>query len=220
MKITSIIFDWDGTIAKTLHLWLAGYRLELEKLGYSFTDDVIVRDFFYEHDKAVLKYPDINFDNYVKAVHDYVVSHVPTLELYPNTLSSLEKLQVHGVTLTLVSSSPRKLLIEGLKQTGLEKFFNVIVSGDDVMRHKPDPEPFEQVIEIAKLSKAQTIIIGDSHNDIIASKAAGVASALFTPKENQLFYDFEKLKQENPTYCFEDMSHFVDMIVGGEAKEI
>jgi len=44
--IDHIIFDWDGTLAKTLHLWLAGYRIGLESQQHTFPDSIIARDFF------------------------------------------------------------------------------------------------------------------------------------------------------------------------------
>ena len=61
MKIKNIIFDWDGTLGMTLHLWLEGYRNALSKLGYSFTDSHIAKNFFYEHELGQLKYPEISF---------------------------------------------------------------------------------------------------------------------------------------------------------------
>ena len=46
MKYTSVIFDWDGTLGMTLHLWLAAYRNTLQNLGFNYSDEVIVEDFF------------------------------------------------------------------------------------------------------------------------------------------------------------------------------
>src|ERR1035437_8967967 len=178
MKYSSVIFDWDGTLGMTLHLWLDGYRNELEKLGFHYSDKVIVDDFFYEHVKAKVKYPDIDFKTFVPPVYKYVNSH-----------------------------------ISSLKQADILKFFSVIVSGDDVKKHKPDPEPFEQIIEIAKISPKDSIVLGDSHTDILAAKAAGLDSCLFLPFENKIFYDFTKLMESNPTYSVENLKDFADLIL-------
>ena len=213
MKFSSIIFDWDGTLGMTLHLWLDAYRGELLNLGYTFSDEIIIQDFFYEHDRAAIKYPSIDFDSFVKNVHERMVGHVSSMKTYPDALYALEKLQDNDIKLALVSSSPRRLVKEALKYTGLDKFFSLIVAGDDIMKHKPDPEAFNEIIEIAKLNPKDVLILGDSHNDIIAAKAAGISSCLFLPPENKIFYDFSKLKETNPTYCAENLKDFTGIVV-------
>ena len=213
MKYSSVIFDWDGTLGMTLHLWLDGYRNELEKLGFHYSDKVIIDDFFYEHIKAGVKYPDVDFKSFVPPVHEYVKSHISSLKMYANVHEVLERLQKNNINLTLVSSSKRKLLTESLEQANPLKFFSVIVSGDDVTKHKPDPEPFEQIIKIAKISPRNTIVLGDSHTDIMAAKAVGLDSCLFLPQENKIFYDFNKLKESNPTYTVENLKDFADLII-------
>lgn len=216
MKYSSVIFDWDGTIGMTLHLWLEAYKNELKKLGYDLADDVIIADFFYEHEKTVIKYPDIDFDSFIARVRKYMISYVSHMKLYTDAHESLQKLKDKNIILTLVSSSPRKLLEEVLKLNGLEKFFSAISGFDDIMRHKPDPEPFLNIIQIAKLDSKTTIVIGDSPHDITAAKAAKVDSCLFLPLENKIFYDFDKIKQINPTYYVETLKDFTDIILNTE----
>lgn len=214
MKWRSVIFDWDGTLAMTLHHWLLGYRTELEEQGHAFSDDHIVRDFFYEHDRAAEKYPDIQFEPFVRNVRAYVSTHANSLGTYPGARVMLESLRQDGVGLYLVSSSPRQLLKAGLESTGLLEFFPLVVGGDDVMRHKPDPEPFNQVIEGAKLDRTRTLMLGDSHNDIVAAKRAGISSCLFLPEENKLFYDFALLRKEDPDHTVTSLSEFATLARG------
>ena len=215
MKYTSVIFDWDGTLGMTLHLWLAAYRNTLQNLGFNYSDEVIVEDFFYEHNKTILKYPEIDWPVFLKQVVDYMASHASTLPMYEGVHDTLEKLQKNNITLTLVSSSPRKLLKEELKQHNLDNFFRAIVAGDDIMRHKPNPEAFLNIIEIAKLNPKTALVLGDSHTDIVAAKAAGLDSCLFLPIENKIFYDFDKLKESNPTYCVETLKDFTNLVIYG-----
>src|SRR3989338_865927 len=111
MKYSSVIFDWDGTLAMTLHLWLDGFRSELKKLGFQYSDKVIVEDFFYEHGKAGVKYPDIDFKALVPPVHQYVKSHISALKIYAGTREALESLRGNNINLTLVSSSEKTLLM-------------------------------------------------------------------------------------------------------------
>lgn len=213
MKYSSVIFDWDGVLGMTLHLWFEGYRSELKNLDFNLSDEVIIRDFFYEHDKTAVKYPDIDWNIFINKVREYVFKHASSLKTYLGARDTLEKLQSNNITLTLVSSSTRKLVEEELKQTGLEKFFSVVIANEDVTRHKPYPDPFLSIINTAKLNPNTTIILGDSPHDITAARAVGIDSCLFLPPENIIFYDFEKLKKSNPTHIVENLKDFADLVI-------
>ena len=213
MKYSSVIFDWDGTLGMTLHLWLKAYRATLSDLGFNYSDKVIIDDFFYEHIKTNLKYPEIDFPVFMKNVHNYMINNVSSLVLYEGVNEVLEKLKDNNITLALVSSSPKKLLMEELEQHRLSKFFSVIITSDDYKNHKPDPEPFLKVIEVAKINPKTTLVLGDATNDIMTAKATGIDFCFFLPKENKIFYDFNKLKESNPTYFVESLNDFIDIVL-------
>jgi len=197
----------------TLHLWLEGYRSELQKLGYDYSDEIIINDFFYEHDKTQIKYPDIDFDPFIQKVENYIIEHISKIKLYEGVHETLSKLEDNNITLALVSSSPRKLLKEVLEFNNLDKFFKIYLGFDDVANHKPDPEPFLKIIEIIKLDPKTTLVIGDSNNDIVAAKAARLDSCLFLPEENIKFYNFDKFKKEDPTFRVSDLKDFTNLLI-------
>lgn len=61
MALNTIIFDWDGTLGMTLHLWLAGYQHGLQQQGHTLDEATIARDLFYHHDSAADKVPEVDF---------------------------------------------------------------------------------------------------------------------------------------------------------------
>src|SRR3989338_2656319 len=142
MKYSSVIFDWDGTLGMTLHLWFEGYKSELKKLGREYSDQVIIDDFFYEHKKTMLKYPDMDFDAFIENVRKYMISHVSHMKLYEGVHETLEKLQENNIKLALVSSSPRKLLEEVLELTDLSKFFSAVEFHNQAGILSPEVENF------------------------------------------------------------------------------
>ena len=58
----------------------------------------------------------------------------------------------------------------------LEHYFGTVVTGDDTVRHKPDPEPLQLALERLAADPAGAVYVGDSPFDIRAAKAAGIAS--------------------------------------------
>ena len=124
------------------------------------------------------------------------------------------KLLMHTLFSTrLFSSTPRKLLEEELEHTGLAKFFSISVAGDEIIKHKPDPEGFNKILEIGKFNPENVLVLGDAQNDILGAKASGISSCLFLPIENKIFYDFNKLKETNPIYCVETLNDFADTVI-------
>jgi pyrophosphatase PpaX len=200
-----IIFDWDGTLAKTLHLWLIGYREGLQKQQHTFPDTIVARDFFYEHDRAIIKYPNIDFEELVSYARSYIHNHVNQLELYEGAKEVLESLNEHN--LALVSSSPRHLLEAGIEANGLFKYFEFVIAGDDVTKHKPNPEAFNQTIGHFSASRDKTLIIGDAKTDILAGKAAQLKTCFFAPKSNEIFYDFADTRRSKPDYEISSLQH-------------
>ena len=122
----------------TLHIWLDAYKNELKKLGYNLSNEIIIADFFYEHSKTTIKYPEIDFENFISKIRAYMISHISHMALYEGVIPTLQKLKENNITLTLVSSSPRKLLEEVLKLNKLDGFFSTVSGFDDIMKHKPD----------------------------------------------------------------------------------
>jgi pyrophosphatase PpaX len=137
---------------------------------------------------------------------------VPNVELYPDALTTLEALQKAGKKVALVTTSRHDQIDPLLEKYHLKGLFNVVVSGDDVSNHKPDPEAIEKAIELLGGTKEETVMAGDSGSDIKGATNAGVDSILFFPTEHAKFYDIEKLKQLQPTYIVDDFRDIVSLV--------
>ena len=94
------------------------------------------------------------------------------MPLVPYVKEVLEKFKAQGKHLSLAASSPRKLINIFTQQTGIDSYFEVIMSGDDVQYSKPNPEIFLKVAQCYNLPPAQFTVIEDSTNGIKAAKNA------------------------------------------------
>jgi len=213
MKFKNVIFDWDGTLGMTIHLWLRAYEEELQRLGFSYAKEVIVQDFFYEHDKAAVKYPEIDFPQLGKDVQVYVQNHALDVKPYPDAADVIEQLLHADVKICLVSSSIKDSLHKGLKGTELEEYFELIIGGDDITHHKPHPEPINLALARGGFEKEDTIIIGDSRADILAARSAGISSCAFLPAQNEWSHDFEEVMSHNPDYSVNSLQEFAELIL-------
>ena len=212
MLIKNIIFDWDGTLGMTLHLWLAGYRLGMENQGHQFCDNVLVQDFFYEHEKAAKKYPHVDFDRLVRDAHQHLRDNLVNLKLYQGASQTLLALLDRGVSLALVTSSPQSIVRRGMAPHDLEKHFISIVGGDDGFGHKPHPAPFVETMGRLNARPEETLIVGDARTDILAGKAAGTHTCAFVPRDNELFHDFDELRESGADFSISQLPALTGLI--------
>ena len=79
-----------------------------------------------------------------------------------------------GVTLACVTNKAGAFTHKLLADLGLDRHFALVVSGDTLARKKPDPLPLLHAAEYFHVQPAQTLLVGDSSNDVEAARAAGM----------------------------------------------
>lgn len=94
--------------------------------------------------------------------------------LYPGVHELLEALSTAAVELAVVTNKPERFVAPLLEQVGLGGYFRWIIGGDTLPQQKPDPAALLQVMHLAGVEAAQSLFIGDSRNDVLAARAAGV----------------------------------------------
>jgi phosphoglycolate phosphatase len=92
---------------------------------------------------------------------------------YPGVQQALEELQRKALPLACVTNKPRSFTLQLLERTNLKAAFAAIVSGDDTRRKKPDAEPMLHACKLLGTAPANTLVIGDSENDVLSARAAG-----------------------------------------------
>ena len=93
---------------------------------------------------------------------------------YPTVRATLERLAGTGLRLACVTNKPADFTLPMLEQLGLADHFGLVVAGDTTPAIKPDPAPLLHAMEFFKVSAGETLMIGDSVNDIQAARAVGI----------------------------------------------
>ncbi|XP_010249450.2 PREDICTED: uncharacterized protein LOC104592002 [Nelumbo nucifera] len=79
---------------------------------------------------------------------------------------------MNKILMVLVSTGPRKTLEFGIGAIGIEEFFNVIVTVEDVHRGKPNPEMFMYAAQLLNFIPEQCIVFGNSNSKVEAAHDA------------------------------------------------
>jgi phosphoglycolate phosphatase len=94
---------------------------------------------------------------------------------FPGVVDGLEAMRRAGLKLAVVTNKPVDFTVPLLDATGLARHFDLVVGGDTVARKKPDPLPMLHVCARFGVAPEQVVAIGDSLNDALAARAAGMA---------------------------------------------
>ena len=183
-----VIFDMDGVIVDSEAVYLAGYLHAAELYDLPIEDmktavgravgviDAMERQIMIE---TFGHLPQFSMDKTYKACRDYFNNIVETgqMELKPGAAQILQILKNRNIPVGLASSSPRTMIEKVLERHDVLQYFDVVISGDMVLKGKPDPEIFLRCadamgIPVSKYS--ETFVIEDSHNGSRAAYAAGM----------------------------------------------
>jgi phosphoglycolate phosphatase len=93
---------------------------------------------------------------------------------YPGVRETLETLNADGVTLAVASNKSEAHCREILRLLHAEKLFAAILGADSVAERKPSPAPLLFLMHKFGVTVPETVMVGDSINDMKAGKAAGV----------------------------------------------
>ncbi|MEL7941040.1 MULTISPECIES: phosphoglycolate phosphatase [Pseudomonas] len=142
----------------------------------------------------------------------YAGSHALT-EVYPGVVDTLKWLKKQGVELALITNKPERFVAPLLDEMGLGKFFRWIVGGDTLPQQKPDPAALLFVMKAAGVAPGEALFVGDSRNDVLAAKAAGVRSVGLTYGYNH----GRPIAEEQPSLVLDDLRQLLPCFDPGKA---
>jgi phosphoglycolate phosphatase len=92
---------------------------------------------------------------------------------YPGATLGLELMDEQGLALAVVTNKPRFFTKQLLDRAGIAQLFRAIIAGDDGVAKKPAPDMLLAACKAMGTEPAQTLMLGDSDNDVLAARAAG-----------------------------------------------
>jgi pyrophosphatase PpaX len=205
MKYRTVLFDFDGTLTPSLPLWVKAYQLALRHFAIQISDAELIRRCFFRDWEEVARVLGIaSVDDLRQQVDRGLTEAFLEATLFPFALPLIRHCREHGLATALVTSSPRHVVAAVLPRVGLAGEFDSIVCADDVVRYKPHPEPLLKALAAIGHEAAEAVMVGDSRVDILAGKAAGTATALYLPDEDETFHSVAALRATEPDHIFAD----------------
>ena len=103
---------------------------------------------------------------------DRVMNKLTTI--YPWVPETVRHLRERGTRLGIVSSKYRYRIEQILVEQGLANVFDIIIGGEDVTQHKPDPAGLFLALQHLQVRPAEVLYVGDHPVDAEAASRAGI----------------------------------------------
>ncbi len=201
IKYKGIIFDIDGTLTSTNELIIATFNHIAQKYENKIYTEEEIYAMFGPTEDVILK-EKFNGDQFKNVYEDYYKfykeNHPTMADLYPGIIDLLEFIRSKKIYTSIFTGKGRKTSLITLELLDITKYFDMIVTGDDVSNHKPSPEGILKFIQKFNLNPEEVLMIGDSVADIYASREAGVTIASVVWDS----YAKEQVQKLNPKNCF------------------
>jgi HAD superfamily hydrolase (TIGR01509 family) len=177
--IEAAIFDLDGVLIDSEHVWDEARRILAEERGGRWTENAS-RDMMgmssvewslYMHD--VVGIPDPPEEISAEVVRRLEPIYRAELPLVEGAVEAVERLAARW-PLGLASSSNRELIDLVLELSDLERYFAATVSSEEVARGKPAPDVYLEAARRLGVPPEKCAAVEDSENGILAAKAAGM----------------------------------------------
>ena len=196
--IKAILFDFDYTLADSSDAVVECFNTALAGIGLAKADPQAIRR------TIGLSIPEslacVAGREHLARVEEFRLHWrrrsdeimVEWTRVYERTAPATAELTAADFRLGIVSTKYRSRILATLERSGLGGRFEVIVGGEDVERHKPDPEGLLRAVSRLGIAAEEALYVGDTVADAEAARLAGtpfvaVLSGMTAERELQAF---------------------------------
>ncbi|OYO01704.1 HAD superfamily hydrolase (TIGR01509 family) [Propionibacteriaceae bacterium ES.041] len=187
MDVAAVVFDLDGTLIDTEHLW------DEVRRGLAAADG---RDWPADATSAMLGMSTPEWSRYLaetvgvrgtpeevaKRTIDGMLEHYHRgLPVLPGAVDAVRRMHAATGLLGAATSSPRVLLDAALAELGVTELFSATVSTEEVAAGKPAPDGYAECCRRLGVEPQRAVAVEDSANGIRSALNAGMAVVAIPP---------------------------------------
>ena len=203
-KFQLYLFDFDGTLFDTLPSSKYVFKMAYESIGFKCNEEEVLgftREPIPDSYKR-LNAPQEKFAFFMEQIEKYVNSKesVNLTNIYDDTYDTIIDLKMDEADLGIVTSNNVPHVRDVLKKFAMQSdFFDVLVGNREAPNPKPSPEPILKALEMINYQgdKNDVCYVGDSLNDCLSAKEAGVVPILLDRDDEYKNVPYLKIKSLN-----------------------
>jgi HAD superfamily hydrolase (TIGR01509 family) len=178
-KIRAIIFDMDGVLIDSEHLWQQTEKAIFGELGFELTDELLVQTRGLRTEEMVAhwsaRFP-LDGIHLASLMEEYDARMVETMHREVPLMEGARELiaffRDQGLPVALATCSTQEHIDAVMEKHDLRGSFDVLVSAARDMQGKPHPEVYLHTAEKLKVNPTLCLAFEDSFYGVVAAKAA------------------------------------------------
>lgn len=186
-SVRAILFDMDGVLIDSEPIHEKAIVALSSELGETLADHAIINSFKGAPEKFMAArlmeiYPaqPSTAEELIRRKVDLYAKLFHHVTLIPGAREFVEKSHAAGLRLGLTTSASRSTQELTFETFGFAPYFEAIVTGEDIINGKPDPEPYLTTAHRLGIGPEDCTVIEDSINGVRSGHAAGCAVIAIT----------------------------------------
>jgi len=203
-----VVFDFDGVLVDSHPVHTRAWKKFLDSVGRTVSEEQLQfvldgrkRDDILRHFMGELEADQI-FE-YGQQKERFFLEEAALVQTIDGLLSFLEDLEDEQLALAVASSGSRSRVHFLLERLDLKKFFQAVVTGDEVEQGKPHPAVFLKAAQHLAVDPSELMAFEDAASGVKAARSAGMmcvgiaqpgrAASLIDAGANYVVPDFRPL---------------------------
>lgn len=218
-NIKLICFDLDGTLVDSVPDLRLALNAMLDEYQLPHCQDQQIKNWVGNGlpklvERALVfvgksEFDDLFFKQALSAFEKHYSTYLNSAStLYKDVPQTLQTLKSRGYKIALVTNKAEQFLPELLNNFQISDYFDLLLGGDTLAENKPHPMQVNFACEKFKVSKAETVMVGDSKNDILAGQNALVKTIALTYGYNY----GEPVANLNPDFIINQFNELLDLL--------
>jgi len=203
--ITTVLFDWDGTLFDSASAGFTAFQKTFADLGISFTQEVY-EACYSPNWYAMYETLSLPKDKW-SAADELWLEHYG--EAPPKLVSgageTIHALRERGYRLGIVTSGTERRVKRELQQLSLSSMFEALICNEHIVNKKPHPEGLEKAMQLLGSAKDTCSYVGDAPEDVRMGKNAG----LLTVAVRSAYPTSSRLREEQPDIHLESIDELL-----------
>ncbi len=181
-SISTILFDWDGTLLDSAHMGYAAFTKMFAEMDLHFDRETYER-IYSPNWYSMYQKLDLPRERWQRADELWMLYYgKEPPSLVEGGQTTIAELSLRGYGLGIVSSGSQSRVREEITKLGLAETFAVVICNEDTVNKKPHPEGLCIAMGAMRRESGDCAYVGDSPEDIEMGKRArlltvGVRSA-------------------------------------------
>jgi HAD superfamily hydrolase (TIGR01509 family) len=178
-----VLWDLDGTLVDSEDYHWRSWRDTMRGDGVAISHDQFLASFGQRNDRILTAWLGEGIDadrlrrlGDMKELEYRRLAQTHGLAPLPGAAEWLARLHAKGWKQAIASSAPRENVDVMLRVLGLTRYFDAIVSAEDVTAGKPDPQVFLAAAFRLRLPPSRCIVVEDAPAGIEGARRAGMRS--------------------------------------------